>query len=95
MKQTPHQEGIANIKMATTMSFSLDSGLLFWKDKHDKLSFIVDSGATLSILPCSSEAAPLGPKFIGANGTSIPTGGFKKKPLVFKDKTFTRDFLRA
>jgi hypothetical protein len=65
--------GIADIKLATAMSFSHGSGLLFLKDKHSKLSFLVDFGATLSILPCSYEAAPLGPKLIGANGTSIPT----------------------
>jgi hypothetical protein len=57
-----------------------------------KLSFLVDSGATLSILPCSSSEAPL-----GANGANIPTCGFQKNTLAlaFGDKSFTHDFLLA
>ncbi len=42
MKQTPHQEETAEIKTATAMSFSHGSGLLFSKEKHNKLSFLVD-----------------------------------------------------
>jgi hypothetical protein len=54
MKQTPHWEETAEVKTATAMSFLHGSGLLFLKDSHSKLSFLVDSGARLSILPCSS-----------------------------------------
>jgi hypothetical protein len=78
MKQTPHLEEPAEIKTATAMSFSHGYRLLFLKEKHGKLSFIVDSGATLSILLCSSVAVPLGPKLKGANGPYIPTWGFQK-----------------
>jgi hypothetical protein len=81
--------------MATSMSFLHGSGLLFLKDKHSKLSFLVESGATLSILPCSSAVVPLGPKLIGANGASIPPWGFQKHTLPFGDKTFTHDLLFA
>jgi hypothetical protein len=49
MKQTPHREETAEVKTATAMSFSHGSGLLFLKGSHSKLSFLVDSGATLSI----------------------------------------------
>ncbi len=45
------------------------------------------------VLPCSSSAAPIGTKLIGANSTNIPTWGFQKHTLAFRDKTFTHDFL--
>jgi hypothetical protein len=77
------------------MSFSHGSGLLFLKDSHSKLSSLVDSGATLSILPCSSSTAPSGPKLIGANGANIPTWGFQKRTLAFGHKSFTHEFLLA
>jgi hypothetical protein len=38
---------------------------------------------------------PLGPKLIWATGANIPTWGFQKHTLAFKDKTFTDDFLLA
>jgi hypothetical protein len=95
MKQTPHRAGIAEMKAATAMSFSHGSGLLFFKDKHSKLSFLVYSRATFSILPCSSAAVPIGPQLIWANGTSIPTLGFQIHTLAFGDKTFTHDLLFA
>jgi hypothetical protein len=77
------------------MSFSHGSGLLFLKDSHSKLSFIVDSGATLSILPCSSSAVPSGPKLIGANGANIPTWGFQKRTLAFGNKSFTHESVKV
>jgi hypothetical protein len=77
------------------MSFSHGSGLLFLKDSHSKLSFLVDSRATMSILPCSSSAAPSGPKLIGANGANIPTWRFQKCTLAFGNKSFTHEFLLA
>jgi hypothetical protein len=48
-KQTPHREETAKIKTANAMSFSHGSGLLFLKNSHIKLSFLVDSRGTLSI----------------------------------------------
>ncbi len=95
MKQTPHREETAEIKTATAMSFSHGSGLLFLKDSHSKLSFLVDFGATLSILPCSSSAEPSGQKIIGANGANIPTWGFQKRILAFRNKSFTHEFSLA
>jgi hypothetical protein len=71
MKQMPYQEGIAEIKTETVMSFFTQLRIIIF-EKHSKLSFLVDSRATLSVLLCCSSAALLGPKLIGANGASIP-----------------------
>jgi hypothetical protein len=67
-RRVPYQ-----IHTATAMSFSHSSGLMFLRDSYNKLNFLVDSGASLSIIPFSSSQTPLGPKLLGANGASIPT----------------------
>ena len=99
MKQTPHREDTAvptiHVHTATAMSFSHGSGLLFLRDSNSKMNFLVDTGASLSIVPFSSTQTPLGPKLIGANGAKIPTWGFQKQILRFGDQTFTHDFLLA
>ena len=77
------------------MSFSHGSGLLFLRDPHSKLNFLVDSGATLSIIPFTSSQTPLGPKLIGANGAQIPTWGFQKQTVTFGSQQYTHDFLLA
>jgi len=68
MKQTLHTGGDSRAtfqtKTAMAMSFWPGSGLLFLKDSH-KEAFILSrhrSGASVSILPYSSSATPLGPK---------------------------------
>jgi hypothetical protein len=90
MNQMPHGEETAELKTATAMSFSHGSGLLFLKDSDH--SFLVDSGATLSILLCSSSVAPSGPKLIGANGANIPPW-VQKHTLAFSNRSFTHELL--
>jgi hypothetical protein len=46
---------------ATTMHFPVDAGLIFLTDKLTNDRFLVDTGATLSIIPCSSNSNPSGP----------------------------------
>jgi hypothetical protein len=75
------------------MSFSHGSGLMFLRDSQ--LDFLVDSGASLSIIPFSSSQTPLGPKLLGANGASIPTWGFQTKTIKIGTKNFEQDFLLA
>ena len=77
------------------MSFSHGSGLMFLRDSHNKLDFLVDSGASLSIVPFSSSQTPLGPKLLGANGASIPTWGFQTKTIKIGTKNFEHEFLLA
>jgi hypothetical protein len=76
------------------MSFSHGSGLMFLRDSHNQLNFLVDFGASLSIIPFSSQT-PLGPKLLGANGASIPTWGFQTKTIKIGTTQFEHDFLLA
>jgi hypothetical protein len=77
------------------MSFSLGSSSMFLKDSYNQLNFLVDSGASLSIIPFSSSQTPLGPKLLGANGASIPTWGFQTKTIKIGTNTFEHEFLLA
>jgi hypothetical protein len=77
------------------MSFSHGSGLMFLRDSYNKLNFLVDSGASLSINLFSSSQTPLGPKLLGANGASIPTWGFQTKTVKISTNTFEHEFLLA
>ncbi len=89
MKQLLHQEETAEITTTTAMSFSHGFGLFF-------LQIVIPlrfRSHFEHVLPCSSSAAPIGTKLIGANGTNIPTWGFQNHTLDFGDKTFTHDFL--
>ncbi len=68
--------------------FSHGSGLMFLRDSYNKLNFLIDSGASISIIPFSSSQTPLGPKLLGANGASIPTWGFQTKTVKIGTNTF-------
>jgi hypothetical protein len=46
---------------ATSMHFPADAGLIFLTDELTNDRFLVDTGATLSIIPCSSTATRLVP----------------------------------
>jgi hypothetical protein len=56
---------------------------------------LVDTGATLSIVPCNQNATPSGPLLKGADGQAIPSWSFIKKTVQFQDKFFTATFLQA
>jgi hypothetical protein len=89
-RRVPYQ-----IHTATAMSFSHGSGLMFLRGSYNKLNFLVDSRASLSIIPFSSSQTPLGPKLLGANGASIPTWGFQTKTVKIGTNTFEHEFLLA
>jgi hypothetical protein len=90
IKKMLHREETAELKEQQQCPFHMAQDCYILKTNIAKLSFLVDSGATLSILPCSSSVTPL-----GANGANIPTCGFQKYTLAFGDKSFTHDFLLA
>jgi hypothetical protein len=56
---------------------------------------LVDTGATLSIVPSSQNTSPSGPLLKGADGQPIPSWGFIKKTVQFQGKLFTATFLQA
>ncbi|MFN9909164.1 MAG: hypothetical protein ACK56F_24100, partial [bacterium] len=57
--------------------------------------FLVDTGASYSIFPHTSSAAPSGPKLRGAAGQLIPCWGEKTFDLSFQGRRFSWTFLLA
>ncbi len=80
---------------ATAMHFPADAGLIFLIDEltHDR--YLVDTGATLSIVPCTKNSNPSGPLLKGADGQPIPSWGFIQKSVQFQGKLFSSSFLQA
>jgi hypothetical protein len=68
---------------------------LFLQDTKHMFKFLVDSDATLLILPHSSPAPPTGPHLVGANGKQIPSWGFRHRSVCFSGQNFEFDFLLA
>jgi hypothetical protein len=57
--------------------------------------YLVDTGATLSIVPCNQNFSPSSPLLKGADGQPIPSWCFIKKTVLFQGKLFTSSFLQA
>jgi hypothetical protein len=68
---------------------------MFLRDSYNQLNFLVDSRASLSIIPISSSQTPLGPKLLESNGASIPTWGFQTKTIKTGTNTFEQEFFLA
>jgi hypothetical protein len=57
------------------MHFPANAGLIFLTDELTNDRYLVDTGATLSIVPCSQNSSPSGPLLKGADGQPIPSWG--------------------
>jgi hypothetical protein len=77
------------------MSFLPAKHLIFLQDTKNNFKFLVDSGASLSILPHSSPAPPTSPHLVGANRKQIPAWGFHRRTVCFSGQNFEFDFLLA
>jgi hypothetical protein len=64
---------------ATAMHFPANARLIFLTDELTRDRYLVDTGATLSIVPCTSKTTPSGPPLKGAHGQPIPSWGFVQK----------------
>jgi hypothetical protein len=80
---------------AAPMHFPANAGLIFLTDELTYDRYLVDTGATLIIVPCNQNSSPSGPFLIGADGQPIPSWGFIQKNLQFQGKLFTPSFLQA
>jgi hypothetical protein len=85
----------SKVHVATAMSFPTNAGLIFLKDDLTGDNFLVDTGATLSVVPHNAKVSPSGPTLNGANGLPIPTWGTVTKNVRFQGKTFKHTFLQA
>jgi hypothetical protein len=61
---------------ATAMHFPANAGLIFLTDELTNDRYLVDTGATLSIVPCTKKSSPSGPLLKGTDGQPIPSWGF-------------------
>jgi hypothetical protein len=77
------------------MHFPANVGLIFLTDELTNDRYLVDTGANLSIVPCSQNSSPSGPLLKGANGQPVPSWGFIKKTVQFQGKLFASSFLQA
>jgi hypothetical protein len=76
------------------MHFPANAGLIFLTDESTNYRYLVDTGATLSIVTCSQNASPSGPLSKGQMGNLSPHGALLKT-LQFQSKLFTATFLQA
>jgi hypothetical protein len=76
-------------------TFPANAGLIFLMEELIKDRYLVDTGATLSLVPCTSNASPSGPLLKGADGQPIPSWYFVSKTVQFQGKRFTAKFLQA
>jgi hypothetical protein len=61
------------------MHFPANAGLIFLTDELTNDRYLVDTGATLSIVPCNQNSSPSGPFSKGQMGNLSPLGvSFKK-----------------
>jgi hypothetical protein len=77
------------------MHFPANAGLIFLTDELTNDRYLVDTEATLSIVPCNQNSSPSGPLLKGADGQPIPSWGFIKKNCAISWQTFTSTFLQA
>jgi hypothetical protein len=69
--------------------------LVHIENQLSKRRFLVDTGASFSIYPFSSKAAPTGPTLFGPAGKLIPCWGERSISLQLNNKKFTWTFLLA
>jgi hypothetical protein len=58
-------------------------------------SYLLDSGAAVSLLPYSSPLYPSGPAIVNTSGENIPSRNFVQKTLHFGSHCFSQKFLQA
>jgi predicted aspartyl protease len=75
--------------------FSGHAKLCFITDKKSNKDFLVDTGATLSLVPFQSAAAAIGPKLQAENKQAIKTWNFMNSAVKFNGQEYTFAFLRA
>jgi hypothetical protein len=66
---------------ATAMHYLANAGLIFLTDELTNDRYLVDTGATLSIVPCKSNVGPSGPLLKMADGQPIPSWVFVSKTV--------------
>jgi hypothetical protein len=69
--------------------------LIYINDVISGKPFLIDTGATCSVIPFSSSSPPSGPHLTGADGHVIPTWGVKQLCVQFGHRKFNFAFILA
>ena len=69
--------------------------LIFLKDRRSHISYLVDTGAAISLVPFKSPLKASGPEIVNVSGQKISTWQFVSKTLHFGPRKFFHTFLQA
>jgi hypothetical protein len=81
--------------ITTAMNFLGNAKLIFLTDELTNDRYLVDTGATLTIVPCTAKSSPSSLLLKAAYGQPICSWGFIQKTVQFQGKLFTSSFLQA
>ena len=71
------------------------ASLIFLKDRRSHISYLVDTGAAISLVPFKSPLKASGPEIVNVSGQKISTWQFVSKTLHFGPRKFFHTFLQA
>jgi hypothetical protein len=77
------------------MSTFPTKNLIFLHHSKSNLKFLVNPGASISILPHSSSALSTGPHLVGVNGKLVPVWGRRRQIVSFTGHDFELNFFLA
>ena len=77
------------------ISLPVGGFLIYLQDILSNRNFLVDTGASRSVCPHHSSAAPTGPRLLMADGRSTKAWGSRTIPLQFGNRHFQFSFLLA
>ena len=82
---------------ATTAAASSPTGapLIYLKDRRSHISYLVDTGAAISLVPYKSPLKASGPDIVNVSGQKISTWQFVSKILHFGPRKIFHTFLQA
>jgi hypothetical protein len=76
------------LECTTIHTFSGQAKLCFIRDEKSNKDFFVDTGATLSLVPCQSAAAATGPKLQAVNKQAIKRWNFVNTAVRFNGQEY-------
>jgi hypothetical protein len=86
--------GFSHTSHCHSYAFSCKCWLDFLTNELTNERYLVDTGATLSIVPCNQNSSPSGPLLKGADGQPIPSWGFIKKTVQFQASFLHQPFCK-
>ncbi len=88
-------EKLVASQSATACTVQGVSNFIQLQDQNSGRRFLVDTGASLSLLPHKSKNPCSGPPLVSASGSPIRSWGFQRHTVKFGPHAFTFNFLLA